>query len=193
MDAREQRIVQTAVELAESGGFKAVRMRDVAARSGCALATLYRHFPTKDDLLLAALNREAEALDRRMRRRPPRGRTPLARITAHFAAATETLFRRPALAREIVRAATADNSELWRRIRGFHGVAGDLAIAALRGDPQAKLSEGSALERRVSQILYQVWFASLVGAVGGQYPPSEIPRRVRAAAQLVLRGAGLET
>ena len=40
MEARAQRIVETAIELAEKGGFEAVRLRDVAADAGVALGTL---------------------------------------------------------------------------------------------------------------------------------------------------------
>ncbi|MEE9278846.1 MAG: TetR/AcrR family transcriptional regulator [Myxococcota bacterium] len=192
MNEREERIVDTAVELAKDGGFKAVRMREVAALSGCALATLYRHFPRKDDLLLAALNREAQFLDRRMRSKPPAGSTPLERVTAHFDAATKTLFRRPALAREILRAATSDDAELWGKIRAFHQVAGDLVVAALRGDPDASLSNATEEELKVCQVLQQVWFAALVGGVSGRDRPHEVSRRLHTAAELVLRGAKLD-
>ena len=84
VEDRERRIVDTAMGLAQSGGFEAVRMRDVAAQSGCALATLYRHFPSKDELLLAALRREAQGLEQRMRRRAPEGGRAIDRLTAHF-------------------------------------------------------------------------------------------------------------
>lgn len=192
MQNREQRIVDTAVELARDGGFKAVRMREVAAKSGCALATLYRHFPKKDDLVVAALSQEARSLERRMRRQPPRGETALERITAHFAAATQTLFRRPDLAAEILRAAASDDPELWEKVRAFHGIAGDLVIAALRGDPGSTLEEASALEQTVCQVLQQVWFAALFGRLRGQFGDSEVSLRVRRAAELVLRGADLD-
>lgn len=193
MNERENRIVDIAIELAQQEGFKGVRMREVAARSGCALATLYRHFPSKDDLLLAALNREAQALDRRMRRRPPHGSTPLERIVEHFAAATQTLFRRPALAREILRTAMSDDHELWGKLRPFHRVAGDLVVAALRGDPEATLDQANPDEQKVCQVLQQVWFAALVGGVGGRHRQGEVVSRVETAAELVLRGAKLDT
>jgi AcrR family transcriptional regulator len=50
-----RRIVDAAVELAESGGFEAVRLRDVAERSDVALGTLYEYFRSKEDILLLAL------------------------------------------------------------------------------------------------------------------------------------------
>ncbi|MGH0031401.1 MAG: helix-turn-helix domain-containing protein [Myxococcota bacterium] len=55
MEERSRRIVGAAIELAEQGGFEAVRLRDVAAQANVALGTLYRRLRSKEDLLLAAL------------------------------------------------------------------------------------------------------------------------------------------
>ena len=43
------------LSLAAEGGYDAVQMRDVAARAEVALGTLYRHYASKDQLLLAAM------------------------------------------------------------------------------------------------------------------------------------------
>src|SRR6185503_20502681 len=74
--ARRRRLVESAVALAEEGGYDAVQMRDVAARAEVALGTLYRHFSSKDQLLLAALAEQAATLRDRLHNRPPRGATP---------------------------------------------------------------------------------------------------------------------
>ena len=42
LEERARRIIETTIELAEQGGFEAVRLRDVAAHAGVALGTLYR-------------------------------------------------------------------------------------------------------------------------------------------------------
>jgi AcrR family transcriptional regulator len=52
--ARE-RILETAYELFARRGVRAVGVDEVIARAGVAKATLYRHFPHKDDLVLAFL------------------------------------------------------------------------------------------------------------------------------------------
>ena len=51
---RKRRLLDAAVALAAEGGYDAVQMRDVAARAEVALGTLYRHYSSKDQLLLAA-------------------------------------------------------------------------------------------------------------------------------------------
>ena len=52
---RTQRIVQTAIALAEEGGFEAVRLRDVAAQANVALGTVYKRFSSKEDILVAGI------------------------------------------------------------------------------------------------------------------------------------------
>ena len=44
-------ILDAAAELAAHGGFDEVRLRDVAAKAGVALATLYKRFPSKEAAL----------------------------------------------------------------------------------------------------------------------------------------------
>jgi AcrR family transcriptional regulator len=54
--ARE-RILDTASELFYRDGYHAVGIDTIIARSGVAKMTLYRHFPSKDDLIAAYLER----------------------------------------------------------------------------------------------------------------------------------------
>ena len=55
-DVRE-RILETAYELFSRRGIRGVGVDEVIERAGVAKATLYRHFPSKDDLVLAFLAR----------------------------------------------------------------------------------------------------------------------------------------
>ncbi|MFE7740799.1 TetR/AcrR family transcriptional regulator [Nocardia sp. NPDC057455] len=57
--ARE-RILSTAYTLFTRRGIRAVGTDEVIAVSGVAKATLYRHFPSKDDLVLAVLQRREQ-------------------------------------------------------------------------------------------------------------------------------------
>ena len=55
IQARE-RILDTAYELFSRRGVRAVGVDEVIERAGVAKATLYRHFPSKDELVLAFLD-----------------------------------------------------------------------------------------------------------------------------------------
>jgi AcrR family transcriptional regulator len=58
-NARE-RILDTAYALFSRSGIRAVGVDTVVAESGVAKMTLYRHFPSKDDLVLAFMERREE-------------------------------------------------------------------------------------------------------------------------------------
>jgi AcrR family transcriptional regulator len=187
VEERSRRIVKTAVELAEKGGFEAVRLRDVASTAGVALGTLYRRFRSKEDLLLAALELEVAEHEARLRQRPPRGDTPIARLTSFFQVTTRAICRRPNLARALVRSIAHGEPELTQKVSGFHSRMEALITAALRGNG-VKNAEPSEDERALANALQQVWFASLVGWAGGVHGQGVIVEQTRTAAELMLRG-----
>ncbi len=53
-----QRLLEVASELFYQDGIRAVGVDTIVERSGVGKATLYRHFPTKDDLIVAYLEQE---------------------------------------------------------------------------------------------------------------------------------------
>lgn len=57
---RRDHLIDTALELFNRGGYHAVGIDKILAESGVAKMTLYKHFRSKDDLILAALARRDE-------------------------------------------------------------------------------------------------------------------------------------
>ena len=53
-DLTRELILRTVAELLEEGSASDLSVPDVARRSGVSLRTVYRHFPTREDLLAAA-------------------------------------------------------------------------------------------------------------------------------------------
>lgn len=186
MEERARRIVETAVELAERGGFEAVRLRDVASHAGVALGTLYRRFRSKEDLLLAALDQEVSDVRARFEKRPPEGDTPLERVSSFFQITTRNLCRRPNLARALIRAIATGEPELTQRVGTFHIHMRRLVATALRGEP----ADGTPLSEREEQladVLQRAWFASLIGWNNGLHGQNDIVEQTRVAAELLLR------
>ena len=60
VESARERILSTAYELFSQRGIRAVGTEEVIARAGVAKATLYRHFATKNDLVLAVLERREQ-------------------------------------------------------------------------------------------------------------------------------------
>jgi AcrR family transcriptional regulator len=191
---RMRRIVDAAVDLAEKGGFEAVRLRDVAERSDVALGTLYKYFRSKEDILLFALNEEVDRLESTLLARPDTTGTPRQRAAEFFRRSTRALARRPQLARAMVRAMAAGDADTVMKLASLQLRIARLVTATLRGqapDLEARLDQppGSAAEQAIAQVLMNVWFSSLVGWAAGLHPERTVTEHVRNAAELVVAPA----
>jgi AcrR family transcriptional regulator len=194
---RMRRIVDAAVDLAEKGGFEAVRLRDVAEQSDVALGTLYKYFRSKEDILLFALNEEIERLEQSSVARPRTSGTPYDRVCEFFRRATRALARRPQFARAMIRSMTAGDADTAMKIAGLQLRIARVVAAALRGvapDIHAPLdpSIGDAREQAIAFTIMQVWFSSLVGWAAGLHPERVVSEQVRRAAGLILDRPGAE-
>ena len=184
MEERARRIVVAAIELAEKGGFEGVRLRDVASHADVALGTLYRRFRSKEDLLLAALEHQMGTLEQRIDSQPIVGVAPFERVQAFFRLTTDGMCARPHLARALVRAVVAGGPELSQRVAAFHERLEAMIARALRGGGGG--GPPNEIERRVSEALVHVWFASLSGWASGLHGTDEIVADTCSAADLIL-------
>ena len=84
--AARERIVSTAYALFTRRGVRAVGIDEIISQSGVAKATMYRHFPTKNDLVLAVLQRREQlwTFDLVERQSRLRGSTPEEQLLAIF-------------------------------------------------------------------------------------------------------------
>ncbi len=203
MDERTRRIIKTAIRLAERDGFSAVRLRDVAAQAKVALGTVYRRFPTKESILVAALAEESKQLQGVLAGSPLRGDSPLERVSSFFALATRGLLSKPHLARALLRSVASAEPGVTARVAGFHRVINTLVTSALRGEAPpppteteeeaAELAESPIVdlndpEGAVGFMLQQIWFAALVGWASGLHDEMRIVEYVGTAAELMLKG-----
>jgi AcrR family transcriptional regulator len=194
---RKDKILDAAVSLAEAGGFENVRQRDVAAQAGVALGTLYKRFRSKEDMLVAALDRESETLERRMEDHPAVGDNAIERIVAFFSIITRGLIRKPKYARAVLRAMASGDPEIAGKVAAYHDRIAGLIIAAIRGRGRlnytdAKSKPPTKKESTLAHMLQQFWFASLVGWSAGMVSEKEVGEQMKQAATLLVRGIGLE-
>lgn len=192
MKERRDKILDVAILLAEEGGFENVRQRDVAAKAGVALGTLYKSFRSKEDILSAALERQAALLERRMEKRPASGATAMERVVALFQIVTRGMLRKPNYARAVVRAMASGVPEIAANVAAYQGRMNGLIIAALRGVGRLSFSDAeaappSADERALALMLQQLWFAGLVGWSAGLHGQSEILEQMDNWAERLLR------
>src|SRR5579859_4974348 len=90
--ARHESIIAAARALASEHGMAAVQIVPVAERAGIAAGTVYRYFPSKDDLFAALVSATAEAEIAKIRTAAAAAPGPLSALAAAIMAlATGTL------------------------------------------------------------------------------------------------------
>ncbi|MCA1833383.1 MAG: TetR family transcriptional regulator [Actinomycetota bacterium] len=180
--ARRRRVIKAAMVLAAEGGYDAVQMRDVAARARVALGTLYRYFPSKDQLLVAALGEWTGELQQRLVTRPPRGSTPVERVTDVLRRATRALEREPQLTAALVTALSSLTSEDPKALEDASSVY--LVMSEIIGHA---MDDGDVHDREATvRVLGQVWFSALVAWVRGWGPDGQMFKDLEAAVRLLL-------
>ena len=110
---RRAKIIEAVIELIADVGAEAVQMRDVAKRSGVALATVYRYFNSKDYLLAAALEDWQKRLTRRIlaSRGVRRDQDPLPGILDYLRRAQRAFYRNPNMTALMFQTTTSTDSE----------------------------------------------------------------------------------
>lgn len=178
--ARRERVIRAALELGAEGGYDAVQMRDVAARAGVALGTIYRYFSSKDHLLAAALVAWVEDLELRVTQRPPSGRRVADRVVNVLRRATRAMESEPRLTAALVTAISSPD-------QGAATCQDDVAAAMGRVLSRALPDDLDAETRAsVTRVLNFVWYGALLGWVNGWTGTDDVGRELTDAAHLLL-------
>ena len=183
LDERAERIIAAAFELAQSGGFEAVRLRDVAARSGVALGTLYKRFRSKEDILVGALELLAKRYEEGDLTHSVEGATPEERVVSLLTTLTEAMFRSPNFAKALLRAIASGVPSVAGKVGAYRGRMTGLILQSM--DVQGDDERGM----RVAVILQHVWFAAMVGWMSGLRDEEGIIEELRPTVQLLLEGS----
>ncbi|CDX40244.1 Regulatory protein TetR [Mesorhizobium sp. ORS 3359] len=134
---KRQHIVETAYELFKRAGFHATGIDRIIAEAGVAKMTMYRHFPSKDDLMVEVLTYRAGRFERQLDRLAEQAATPERKIGLIF-----------------------DRYGRWFNSADFHGCLFAHALAEF-GDPahpvfQAAARQKNGLKRRMRLILEEM-------------------------------------
>jgi AcrR family transcriptional regulator len=176
---RRLRIIEAAVALAAEGGYDAVQMRDVAARAEVALGTLYRHYSSKDQLLLAAMAAQADVLRGRLEQRPPKGSSPAERVAEGLRRACTALERQPSVTSAMVTAMSSTDGDAAPVKQLVQESLHRMIAGAIGTDPVDDLDA-------IVNVLGHVWFAALAFWVGGMTKAGAMADDLERAAHLLL-------
>jgi AcrR family transcriptional regulator len=191
LEPKAQRIVEAAMELAEEGGFSAVRLRDVAARADVALGTLYARFQGKEEILLAGLEQATEAFETMLNQERVDGVDPQERLGVFFGIASQALFSRPHFAQAVVRATAAGEVGVASRIISYQERMSRMIVSAMQGRRPSEV-EGNSQEPAfvLAAMLQSLGFGALVGWVSGALSEEQVQLQMRQAIRVVWAGRG---
>ena len=74
-EVRKQLIISAAMTLFEERSFHEIGMRDIAAEAGVSAASIYRYFPSRDDLFVEALIQDINTIENELELRIEQGGT----------------------------------------------------------------------------------------------------------------------
>jgi AcrR family transcriptional regulator len=186
---REESILDAAAALARDGGMGAVQIAAVAARAGIAAGTVYRYFPSKNDLVAQLARTVAGAELTAMRAAADAAPGPLSALAAGIAtfAARALAERRLTFA---VMAEPVDHDVERLRLEFRRALAAELATRINAADTRKLLPEQDPAESAPAIV-----GALLEGLLGPLAPRHEEPGAAREAVQtatiLALRALGI--
>jgi len=183
MEARTQRIVETAIKLAERDGFDAVRLRDVASMSNVALGTVYRRFRSKEDILVAALEHEVDKLETLPLEMLP-GDSAAERTIAAFEIMTRWLCGKPNFARACLRSVTSGVPEITDRVTRFHDKTTGAIVRVMQSGTSTDFDVTHL--QFLAKILQNLWFAEVVGWAGGLHDEEVVITRMRKVVRFLM-------
>ncbi|HLN69943.1 MAG TPA: cholesterol catabolism transcriptional regulator KstR [Streptosporangiaceae bacterium] len=178
---RHRRILDATLALASKGGYEAVQMRTVAERAEVALGTLYRYFPSKIHLLVAALARELERYQERLDRRPIPGETPYDRVMYVLGRTTTSMQREPMLTEAMTRAFMFADPSAANEVNTVARLMERMFTRAMHeGEP-------SADDMAIARVIGDVWLSSLIAWVTRRASADDVSNHLELAARLLLR------
>jgi TetR/AcrR family transcriptional regulator, cholesterol catabolism regulator len=178
---RQKRILDATLALATKGGYDAVQMRAVAERADVALGTLYRYFPSKIHLLVAALSREFSRTLERLARTAIPGETPYERMVFVLRRTTKTMQREPMLTEAMTRAFMFADPSAAAEVNAVAQQMETIFTKAMHdGEP-------SADDKAIARVIGDVWLSHLVAWVTRRASADDVTNHLELAARLLLR------
>lgn len=179
---RRQRIMDATIALASAGGYDAVQMREVADRADVALGTLYRYFPSKVHLLVAALAREFGRYNTALEGRPVPGDTAADRVINVLKRTSRGLQGDQHLTEALTRSFMFADASVRDEIDQVGMALSSILTRAM--DPAR--TEPTDEDIAIARVIGDVWLSALMGWVTGRASAQETAAHIEKAVHLIL-------
>lgn len=144
--ARVARIVESAGRMLATGGEGTLQMKDLAAQAGVSLATLYRYFPSKDQLLVALGRVRYESAVRRVSAEEPApSGTPGERAASLLLREFRVAQREPAVAAALTRVGMEGAPELRESLAAIQDLHEQMVLIAAQSGGAVLSDDARAL------------------------------------------------
>ncbi len=186
--ARRARLTDAVIEMVGEYGPERLQMRDVAERSGVALATAYRYFSSKDHLLAAAWADWQRRLTDRVRsetasgpKRGDAGETVADRVVAYVHRELRAFQRQPNFARLVVYVQASTEPFASEELAALGTDNMTVLRSLMDGVPEE-------VARPAGKAINAVFGTGLASWITGRIALSEVFTSVEEVTRLVLRG-----
>jgi AcrR family transcriptional regulator len=182
---RRSRMLDAAMQLAADGGYEAVQMREVADKAEVALGTLYRYFPSKVHLLVAALAAQFEEAEAITASRAITGDTAHERVMKILSRTTIAMQKQPQLTEAMVRAFMFADASVLGEIEQVGERLTRMIARAIAGSPDH--GDATTEEAAIIRVIADVWLSALVSWANGRSAADEVEQSIDVAVRLLLR------
>ncbi|CAN5387048.1 TetR/AcrR family transcriptional regulator [soil metagenome] len=178
---RRATLIESVIDLTGEVGHEAVQMRDVAQRSGVALATAYRYFRSKEHLLAAALEDWQQRLTRRTLAagRSPHS-DPLSGVLEYLRRALRAFGRNPKMTALMLQMMTSTDPDVSAAIERMNATNAAMFDRLLQSFPHDDVPN-------LSFVLNAILTSAITGLLTGSMSLEECQERVEWTARAVLR------
>lgn len=176
---RHHRILLAAVRLGSQHSLERVQMADVAKEAGVAIATVYRYFPSKNELFAAVMRLQVDRLGEEL----PEPEPEADRVGAVAALLTEScrrMLRRPRLTTAILQANNVAQLQAGPGHSPASGAFTDLLLHTLgRTEPDEQ-------DHRMARLVEQTWYGILVSTLNSHISAEQAELDIELACRLLL-------
>ncbi len=160
VDNRLPQILDAAARLIRERGYQGATMRDIAAAAGMLAGSLYYHFASKDELLVAVYAQGVRRISVPVSEALALGLDPWARLEAVCTAHLEALLQESDYAQVVIRVQPADAPEAADRLVALRDEYEQLFARALSGLPLNRRTDRRALKLMLMGALNwaQTWW-----------------------------------
>ncbi len=178
--ATTERILVAAEEAFARNGFADARLEDIAAAAGVRRPSLLYHFPSKEKLYRATLERVFAKLREELAKAIAKEGTFDVRADAMVGNYTSFIVRHPNLARLFVRELLAGGDAAERLLREQVTPLVDLAEAFVKEAGRGRLREGLDVRGTILQIVGGAVLYSISGSLAPVIWAEDVPEKRRA-------------